>query len=179
KPDVLKRSLQSVISVAPKHPEGYKPYIVSLDPAGKVYNQEKAQKLSKKGWLIFICGHYEGVDERFKELFVDEEISIGDYILGGGETAALVLIDSISRLIPGFLGEKQSLVNESFSRAKVNQKKVKLLDYPVYTRPEEFAGKKVPGILLSGDHAKINKWRLNQQIEKTKRKRPDLLKAKI
>ena len=179
KPDVLERSLQSVISVAPKHPEGYKPYIVLLDPAGKLYNQEKVQKLSKKGWLIFICGHYEGVDERFKDLFVDEEISIGDYILGGGETAALVLIDSISRLIPGFLGEKQSLVNESFSSAKVNQKKVKLLDYPVYTRPEEFAGKKVPGILLSGDHAKINKWRLNEQIEKTKMKRPDLLKAKI
>ena len=178
KPDVLERSLQSVISATPKHSEGYKPYIVLLDPAGKVYNQEKAQKLSKKKWLVFICGHYEGVDERFKDLFVDEEISIGDYILGGGETAALVLIDSISRLIPGFLGEKQSLVNESFSSAKVNQKKVKLLDYPVYTRPEEFAGKKVPGILLSGDHAKINKWRLDEQIEKTKRKRPDLLKAK-
>src|SRR3990167_2098267 len=179
KPDVLGGSLQSVISATPKHPEGYKPYIVLLDPAGKVYNQEKAQKLSKKGWLIFICGHYEGVDERFKDLFVDEEISIGDYILGGGETAALVLIDSISRLIPGFLGEKQSLVNESFSSVTVNQKKVKLLDYPVYTRPEEFAGKKVPRILLSGDHAKIRKWRLDKQIDKTKRKRPDLLEAKI
>ncbi len=178
KPDVLERSLQSVTSATPKHPEGYKPYIVLLDPTGKVYNQEKAQKLSKKRWLIFICGHYEGVDERFKELFIDEEISIGDYILGGGEPAALVLIDSISRLIPGFLGEKQSLDTESFSSAGVNGQKVKLLDYPVYTRPEEFAGKKVPQVLLSGDHAKISKWRLNKQIEETKRKRPDLLKAK-
>lgn len=176
KPDVLERSLQNVISAAPKRPEGYKPYVVLLDPAGKVYNQEKAQKLSKKGWLIFICGHYEGVDERFKELFVDEEISIGDYIVGGGETATLVLIDSISRLVPGFLGKKGSLDTESFSSAKVNGQKVKLLDYPVYTRPEEFAGKKVPRILLSGDHAKISNWRLDKQIAKTRKKRPDLLK---
>ena len=176
KPDVLERSLTSVILAAPEHLESPKPYVVLLDPTGKVFDQEKAQKLSKKKWLVLICGHYEGVDERFKELFVDEEISIGDYVLGGGETAALVLIDTISRLIPGFLGEKQSLDTESFSSVQVNRKRVKLLDYPVYTRPEEFAGKKVPMILLSGDHAKISNWRLSRQIEKTKRKRPDLLK---
>ena len=127
--------------------------------------------------MILICGHYEGVDERFKELFVDEEISIGDYILSGGETAALVLIDSISRLVPGFLGEKRSLDAESFSSARVDQKKVKLLDYPVYTRPEEFLGKQVPSVLLSGNHKQIAGWRHSKRIEKTKNKRPDLFKT--
>ena len=170
KPDVLASCLRAVLKKG-----ATKPYVIVLDPAGTKYNQEKAEELSKKRRLVLICGRYEGIDERFKKLYADEEISIGDYVLSGGETAALVLIDTISRQIPGFLGKDESSVSESFSKIDIGERKVPLLDYPTYTRPENFENKKVPRVLLSGNHGKIAKWRTEKSIEKTKKKRPDLL----
>ena len=175
KPDVLAKSLKNLVDKRSKLVKS-KPHVVLLDAAGSLLKQEKAQSLAKKSWVILICGHYEGVDERFKNAFVDEEISIGDYILTGGEPAALVVLDSVSRLIPGFLGKKESVTSESFAKVRVENKELKLLDYPVYTRPDIFAGRKVPEVLLSGNHQKIGKWRLEKSLEKTKKKRPDLLR---
>lgn len=141
-------------------------HIILMSPSGKTYNQKKAYELSKKyEHLIIICGHYEGVDERIKTI-IDEEISIGDYILTGGELAASILIDSITRLIPNVIDAK-SLENESFNN--------NLLDYPVYTKPREYKGLKVPEVLLSGDHKKIEEYRKKMQYEKTKSNRKDLL----
>jgi len=139
-----------------------------MTPQGKQFEQKKAQELSKLEHLIFICGHYEGVDERVREHLVDEEISIGDYVLTGGELPAMVVIDSVVRLIPGVLGKEASLDEESFSNG--------LLEYPHYTRPEEFEGWKVPDVLLSGNHAEIAKWRKEQALKRTQQRRPDLLK---
>ena len=138
-----------------------------MTPQGKPFKQARAQELSKVEHLIFICGHYEGFDERVREHLVDEEISIGDYVLTGGELPAMVVIDSLVRLIPGVVGKEASLEEESFSAG--------LLEYPHYTRPEEFKGKKVPGVLLSGNHAEIAKWRREQAEKRTKQRRPDLL----
>ncbi|OGY26251.1 MAG: tRNA (guanosine(37)-N1)-methyltransferase TrmD [Candidatus Woykebacteria bacterium RBG_16_43_9] len=176
KPDVLASSLKSVVDYSKEHSAKIKPYVVLLDPAGNLFSQKKARNLAGEKWLVLICGHYEGVDERFKEEFVDEEISIGDYILTGGEPAALVVIDSVSRLLPGFLGKKESALLESFNKVKVKDKNLTLLDYPVYTRPETFENKRVPDTLLTGNHKKIEQWRLDKSLEKTKQKRPDLLK---
>ena len=134
----------------------------------------KNVRLSRKRRILFICGHYEGVDERFKQ-YVDEEISIGDYILNGGEVAALVLIESVARLIPGFLGKAASTESESFAPSIQNGKNVRLLDYPSYTRPENYEGEEVPKILLSGNHKEIEQWRKSKAIEKTKKVRPDLI----
>lgn len=142
--------------------------IVLMTPQGEVYNQKKAYELSKIKHLIIICGHYEGFDERIRSL-VDMEISIGDYILTGGEIPSLVLIDSIVRLIDGVIAE-ESHIKDSFND--------NLLDYPVYTHPVDFKGMKVPDILLSGHHANIDKWRKQQQIERTKKRRPDLLEKR-
>ena len=153
-----------------------KPKVILLDPTGTTFNQEKAEVLSKKGWIILICGHYEGVDERFKDLLVDEQISIGDYVLSGGGVAALVVLESISRLLPGFVGEVASTLSESFSKVKLNGKSRRLLDYPVYTRPENFKGRPVPKILLSGNHPEIENWRIERMVEKTRKNRPDLLR---
>lgn len=144
-----------------------KPYVIFTSPGGTKYNQSKAKSLLKKRNLIIVCGRYEGVDERFIKSQVDEEISIGDYIINGGEAAALVLVESLSRLIPGVLGNEQSLKEESFSRG--------LLEYPQYTRPEIFENRRVPIVLLSGNHQKIKHWRYKKSLEKTKRIRPDLL----
>src|SRR4030043_577893 len=176
KPEVLTLSLEKVKQEGKKDGYNKQPYVIILDPAGKTLDQQKVQKLSKKGWVVLICGHYEGFDERFKDLFADEEISIGDYILSGGESAAAVLVDSISRLIPGFASKKESIKNESFTKVLVNNKLVKLLDYPVYTRPLNFLGQNVPEVLMSGNHKKIKEWRLASQLAKTKKKRTDLLK---
>jgi tRNA (guanine37-N1)-methyltransferase len=170
KPDVLTSCLKGILKKGTT-----KPYVIVLDPAGTKYNQEKAAALSKKRRLVLVCGHYEGIDERFKKLYADEEISIGDYILSGGETAALVMIETISRQIPGFLGKDESSVSESFSKVDIGDRKVPLLDYPTYTRPESFENQKVPEVLLSGNHGKIAKWRKEKAIERTKSKRPDLL----
>lgn len=142
-------------------------YVILLTPSGIPYKQSKAYELSNKKHLIIICGHYEGFDERIKSI-VDYELSIGDYVLTGGEIPAMVLVDSIVRLIPGVINE-QSHIEDSFNNDY-------LLDYPTYTKPREFRGMEVPEVLLSGDHAKINEWRHKQQVEITKRVRPDLLK---
>jgi len=143
--------------------------VILLTPQGKVFRQKRAEKLSKEKHLIFICGHYEGVDERIREKLVDEEISIGDYVLTGGELPAMVVIDSITRLIPKVLSKKEALKIESFSFKD-------LLEYPQYTRPSNFKGWKVPEVLLSGNHKEINEWRERKAFEKTKKRRPDLLK---
>jgi tRNA (guanine37-N1)-methyltransferase len=176
KPDVLANSLDGVIRNRKEHGTKLKPYVILLDPAGNLFNQEKARKLTKRKWTILVCGHYEGVDERFKQRMVDEEISVGDFVLTGGEPAALILIDAISRLIPGVLGKSESVEQESFGKIRVGKKELKLLDYPVYTHPKNFLGKKVPTVLLSGNHEEIKRWRSEKALSKTKRKRPDLMK---
>lgn len=142
--------------------------VILMCPQGKTYNQKKAFELKKEKHLILVCGHYEGFDERIRE-FVDEEISIGDYILTGGELPSMVIADSVIRLLDGVIKE-ESYQKESFQN--------NLLDYPTYTKPSEFRGLKVPEILLSGDHGKIDAWRLQMQKEKTKEKRADLLRSK-
>ena len=141
--------------------------VILLTPSGKLYKQSIALDLSLEKHLIIICGHYEGFDERIKTI-CDMELSIGDYILTGGEIPAMVLIDSITRLIDGVI-RKESYLNESFTD--------NLLDYPTYTKPRVYAGLVVPDVLVNGDHAKIDKWRREQQIEITKNNRPDLLKG--
>ena len=140
--------------------------VILLTPQGKKLNQKIAKKLAREKKFILICGHYEGVDERIRS-FVDEEISIGDYILTCGELPAMVLIDAVVRLIPGVLGHKESVKSESFEN--------NLLEYPQYTRPAEFEGMKAPRILLSGDHKKIEEWRKEQAFDRTKKRRPDLI----
>jgi len=150
--------------------------IILLSPRGKVWKQEMAQKYSKFNHLILICGHYEGVDERVKE-FIDEEISIGDFVLTGGEIPAMAVVDSIVRLIPGVLEKPQAIQLESFSNYTLDAKRYTLLEYPQYTHPENFNGLKVPPILLSGNHGEIEKWRKEKSIEITKKNRPDLLKS--
>ena len=140
--------------------------VIYLSPQGKVFSQSKVQELSKQDHLILLCGHYEGIDQRIIDEIVDEEISIGDYILTGGELPAMVLIDSISRYVEGVLSY-ESTKEESFSNG--------LLEYPQYTRPEIFLGREVPKILKSGHHEKINKWRKQKSLEITKVKRPDLI----
>ncbi|MGB9637527.1 MAG: tRNA (guanosine(37)-N1)-methyltransferase TrmD [Microgenomates group bacterium] len=148
--------------------------IILLNPRGKVWNQKMAKEYSRLKHLILICGHYEGVDERVRN-FIDEEISIGDYVLTGGELPAMVMVDSIVRLIPGVLEKPEAIENESFSDPKIHNTKYKILEYPQYTRPEDFRGLKVPKILLSGDHAEIEKWRAEKALEITKKNRPDLI----
>jgi len=144
----------------------YKPKLIYLSPQGKTLNQEMARKLAKEEHLILLCGHYEGIDQRVLDEIVDEEISVGDYVLTGGELPAMILIDAISRNVNGVLDD-ESLVDESFNNH--------LLEYPQYTRPEIFMGKRVPEVLLSGHHANIEKWRREKSLEITKMKRPDLL----
>lgn len=145
-------------------------HTIYLSPKGKVLKQAIVKSLSSYEHLILICGHYEGIDERIIEMCVDEMVSIGDYILTGGELPAMVLIDSILRYVPNVLGNENSVCDESFSD--------NLLEYPQYTRPYEFMGKKVPDVLISGNHAEIKKWRENQKIIETEKYRPDLLSDK-
>jgi len=142
--------------------------VVLLSPQGRVFSQPIAKELSNAKQVVLLCGRYEGVDERVAEAIVTDELSIGDYILSGGESAALVIIDTVVRLLPGALGSETSAIYESFSAG--------LLDHPQYTRPPEFRGMKVPEVLLSGNHAEIEQWRKEAALEKTKRRRPDLLK---
>jgi tRNA (guanine37-N1)-methyltransferase len=141
--------------------------VVLLSPQGRQLDQAGCARLSEIDRLVLVCGRYEGVDERFIEARVDEEISIGDYVLCGGELPAMVLVEAITRLLPGALGDPASAENDSFSRG--------LLDHPHYTRPEVFAGMDVPKVLLSGNHAEIERWRQTMAVENTRRKRPDLL----
>lgn len=144
----------------------YKPRVVYLSPQGRVLNQEIVKELSTEEHLILLCGHYEGIDERVIEEIVDDEISIGDYVLTGGELPAMVLIDSVSRLIPGVLSSEESYSQESHYEG--------LLEYPQYTRPYEFSERKVPGVLMSGHHENINRWRRQQSLKRTYLKRPDM-----
>ena len=141
---------------------------ILLSPGGRPFDQEKAWELSRLPSLTLICGRYEGIDERVRLHFVDEEISIGDYVLTGGEIPAMVLVEAISRLVPGVLGDPESVVEESFTG--------ELLEYPQYTRPRDYQGFKVPEILVSGDHKKIRDWQKAEALKKTARVRPDLLK---
>ncbi len=144
-----------------------KPRVVYMTPQGQVFNQGLAEELAKEEDLIILCGHYEGVDERILEMIVTDHVSIGDYVLTGGELPAMVMIDCISRLVPGVLNNDVSAEFESFHE--------NLLEYPQYTRPEEFMGMRVPDILLSGHHANIEKWRHEQSVKRTQERRPDLL----
>ncbi len=141
--------------------------VILLAADGDTFTQKAANQLSLKNNLLFICGHYKGVDERIRESIVTREISIGDYVLTGGEIAALTVIDAIVRLLPGALGDSESALNDSFQTG--------LLDSPQYTRPAEFRGMKVPDVLLAGDHEEVRKWREQKSIERTSRRRPDLL----
>ena len=142
------------------------PRVVFMTPQGRTFRQEIAQELAKEEELIFLCGHYEGIDERVLEEIVTDELSIGDYVLTGGELPAMVVIDTVARLIPGVLNNDESANDESFAG--------NLLEYPQYTRPEVWHEKKVPEVLLSGHHANIAKWRLEQAVERTRVKRPDM-----
>jgi tRNA (guanine37-N1)-methyltransferase len=141
--------------------------VILTSPQGEVFSQEKAIELAKEEHLVLICGHYEGYDERIRQHLVTDEISIGDYVLTGGELPAMVIVDSIVRLLPGVLGNEQSAENDSFRNG--------LLEYPQYTRPAEFRGWKVPDVLLSGNHAKIEEWRRKESLRRTLVRRPDLL----
>lgn len=141
-------------------------YIVYMSPRGQVFDHNKAKELSKKPHLIILCGHYEGVDQRIIDNYVDEEISIGDYVLTGGELPAMILIDSISRMLPGVLGNEKSAEMESFEN--------NLLEFDQYTRPEVFEGKRVPEVLLSGNHKLIEEYRKESSVKNTRDKRPDL-----
>jgi len=151
-----------------KEKTGKKARVILLSPQGRTFNQEVALELAKEENIILICGRYEGVDERVREHLVDDEVSIGDYVLSGGEIAAMVIVDTVARLIPGVLGNESSIKEDSFYRG--------LLDYPQYTRPAEFMGWKVPQVLRSGNHKKIREWRIKKMLEKTLERRPDLLK---
>ncbi|MED1202096.1 tRNA (guanosine(37)-N1)-methyltransferase TrmD [Heyndrickxia acidicola] len=144
-----------------------KPRVILLCPQGEVFTQKKAEEFVKEDHLIFVCGHYEGYDERIREHVVTDEISIGDFVLTGGELGAMVMVDSIVRLLPGVLGNEDSPVLDSFSSG--------LLEHPHYTRPADFRGYKVPDVLISGNHSKIEEWREQESLRRTVTRRPDLL----
>ncbi len=165
KPDILAKALTQIIKISRSKKNDV---TLLMSASGKPYKQTRAKQLSKLDHIIIICGHYEGVDQRFIDKYVDEEISIGDYILTGGEIPAMAIVDSIVRLLPGVLEKPEATVNESFSDG--------LLEYPQYTRPEIFEGKKIPKILLSGNHAEISKWHKQKSLEKTRKVRLDLLR---
>ncbi len=157
----IDRALQSVKSDRPQA------HTVILSPSGKRFDQKKARELSEKEQIILICGRYEGIDERVAENLVDEELSIGDFVLSGGEIAAMVLVDAVTRLIPGVVGDPASLDEESFENG--------MLEYPQYTRPRDYRGSEVPEVLVSGDHKKIKSWQRKAALKKTARNRPDLI----
>ncbi|MEX2394309.1 MAG: tRNA (guanosine(37)-N1)-methyltransferase TrmD [Actinomycetota bacterium] len=143
-------------------------HVILLTPQGRPLTQARARDLAKLDHLVLLCGRYEGVDERVAEHLVDEELSVGDYVLAGGEVAALVVIDAVARLIPGVVGEPQSIVEDSFEHG--------ILDHPHYTRPADFRGHVVPEVLLSGDHAAVDRWRREEAERRTRERRPDLLR---
>jgi tRNA (guanine37-N1)-methyltransferase len=158
--------LKAVRSLKKRAPEAK---VLLLSPQGKTFTQEDAWRFSKQTHLIFLCGHYEGVDERIRQLVADYEISVGDFVTTGGELPAMCIIDSIVRLVPGVVGNQESVQQESFQNG--------LLDYPHYTRPRVFLGCEVPKVLLSGDHKKVTRWRKEQAHLRTFERRPDLLKS--
>lgn len=155
-----------IAAVDPEH----KAKRIFLSPRGRTLTQSVVKELSEESNLLLLCGHYEGVDQRVLDLDIDEELSIGDYVLSGGELAAMVVIDSVLRYVPDVLGNAESTVDESFSQP--------LLEYPQYTRPQDFLGLKVPEVLVSGHHEKVNEWRKQQSLEITAKNRPDLLEKR-
>ena len=174
KADILAKAFKSIKSDS-------KPHVILTSASGSQYKQARARELSNMEHIVIICGHYEGIDQRFIDKYVDEEISIGDYVLTAGELPAFVIADSITRLIPGVLEKADATINESFSLTDSDSSLITpdtslLLEYPHYTRPEEFDGQKVPEVLLSGNHKEIDNWRNARAEEKTKKVRPDLLK---
>ena len=169
KPEPIFTAVEALTGAARREDIPAKTRVMLLSAQGQVFSQSLAQEIAQEtAHVVLICGRYEGVDERVAAALVTDEISIGDYVLSGGEPAATVVIDAVVRLLPGALGSETSAVFESFSEG--------LLDHPQYTRPPEFRGMKVPEVLLSGNHAEIERWRKEAAIAKTKRKRPDLLK---
>ena len=163
KPDVLARSLKSVLERSAK-PD---PKVILMTPQGKRFDQPTANRLSMDEEIILVCGRYRGIDERFREKYVTDELSVGDYVLSGGEPAAMTVIDVIARLIPGVLNDFESGIEDSFQG--------NTLDCPWYTRPREFEGMNVPDVLLGGDHKKIRQWRDKESLKRTRERRPDLL----
>lgn len=161
KPEPLYRALSALRAESPE------PWVIYLSPQGRLFQQEIARELAQKKRLVLLCGRYEGIDDRIREHFVDDEISVGDYVLFGGEAAALVLIEAVARLVPGVVGCQDSVARDSLAQG--------LLKHPQYTRPREFMGYRVPEILLSGDHARIERWRREKSLEVTFERRPDLL----
>jgi len=162
KPEPLFRAVETI-----KERRGTPAAIVLMSPQGRLFAQTEAERLSRLPHVVLLCGRYEGMDERVRELVATEEISIGDYVLSGGELPALVVVDAVGRLVPGVVGDAESVERDSFSRG--------LLDYPHYTRPAEFEGHRVPDVLLSGHHAEVRKWRKRAALERTLERRPDLL----
>ncbi len=163
KPEPMFRAVRSVTEQS----EGEKMRVLLMDPAGQVFDQEKAKALAEYDRLVFICGHYEGYDARISDYLADEALSIGDYVLTGGELPAMVIIDAVARMLPGVLGSEESAPTDSFYEG--------ILEYPQYTRPREFEGMNVPEVLFSGDHGKIRRWRRKQALRLTKERRPELL----
>ena len=161
KPDPLAACLETVRTPAAR--------VVLLDPAGRRFSQAVAREYARETHLVLVCGRYEGVDERVREHLVDEELSVGDYVLTGGEPAALVVTDAVTRLLPGVLGDAEAPAHDSFARG--------LLEHPQYTRPESFRGWRVPPVLLGGDHAKVERWRRVMSVWRTWQRRPDLLET--
>lgn len=170
KPEPIFAAVENLTGAASKNDYAAGTRVVLLSPQGQVFDQALAYDLSKSTEVVIICGRYEGVDERVAEALATDEISIGDYVLSGGEPAAVVVIDAMTRLLPGALGSETSATNESFAG--------ELLDFPQYTRPPDFQGMKVPDVLLTGNHAEIARWRRDAALAKTKAKRPDLLEKK-
>ena len=163
-------AVQPVLSALEAVKEGgKKPFTIYMSPQGRLFNQKIAKELLKKEHLVFLCGHYEGIDERIIESSVDMELSVGDYVLTGGEIPAMAVIDCVCRMVPGVLPEEEAFTEESLYDG--------LLEYPQYTRPEEIGGRRVPDVLLSGHHKNIAQWRRKQQLFRTWKKRPDLLKT--
>jgi len=162
KPEPLVRAIDAVRAT-----RGTPDAVIVTSPQGRCFTQREAERLAAMGHIALVCGRYEGLDERVMSLVGAEELSIGDYVLSGGELAALVVVDAVSRLVPGVVGDEQSVVEDSFSRG--------LLDYPHYTRPAEFGGLKVPDVLLSGHHADVRRWRKKEALARTLTRRPELL----
>ena len=169
-PDPVVKTCAYVKSLIPEE-RREKTKVIYLTPQGEMFTQKKAEEWAKEEDLIFLCGHYEGIDERALEMVVTDMVSAGDYVLTGGELPAMMMIDAVSRLVPGVLNNEASAEFESFQD--------NLLEYPQYTRPEEYEGRKVPEVLLSGHHANIEKWRREKSIERTLAARPDLLKDAV
>ena len=162
KPEPLVKAVEAI-----RKDRGEPATVVLLSPQGRLFTQREAERLGGLKHVVLLCGRYEGMDERVRELVATEELSIGDYVVSGGELAALVIVDAVSRLVPGVVGDAGSVEADSFSRG--------LLDYPHYTRPAEFAGRQVPEVLLSGHHAEVRRWRKREALRRTLNRRPDLL----